>query len=116
MSNEDMKPAMSPDPSPSRRFSRQRLLASAGTALGAFALGARPALAAGDDAASETRGNGPSPASAVGQGTVRFPDGFLWGTASAALHVEGTILRHAEAHAQAERVLESCVISRNGLA
>jgi beta-glucosidase len=89
--SDDPKPTTPPDHSAPRRFSRRRLLTSAGATLGAFALGARTASAAGGDPVPGSQGDGSSAASAAGQGPVRFPDGFLWGTASAALHVEGAI-------------------------
>jgi hypothetical protein len=40
--SDDPKPTARPDPSAPRRFSRRRLLASAGATLGAFTLSARP--------------------------------------------------------------------------
>jgi hypothetical protein len=69
MSDNNPEPVASPPTSAPRRFSRRRLLAFAGTALGALALGARPSWADGDHPApGRSRGNGLSPASAAGQG------------------------------------------------
>ena len=65
-------------------FSRRSLLATTGMLAGAMAIGGRFNVARADPPSSTGVTSAIAQPSGTGRGPVRFPEGFLWGTASSA--------------------------------